>query len=1128
MKNSLPDLPDRQAALDTSRSHHVEAPAGSGKTLLLTMRFLKLLGEVRHPGEILALTFTDRAAGEMRDRIIRYLKKARDRTPPSDEFEAEILELAAKAMQRQQHFQPILTSSNGLNVMTFHGFCHYLVKRAPLEAGVAPDCEIIDEKELPVFIAEIVEQVMKEWAQEPKGRPERRALEERLLAHNNSWRGLAEELGAVIKSRDRFEDLICEIREPSASTVRDVLRRRLGDAVEAFLDRLSKAFQSSELGKNWAAFLEHLKSRSSEVGAQLPAALPGTGWSALPAWKQLAGVLLTKAGKPRKTFGPAGGFHSGFGQTGWAEMIRNIDEETSLMLHEIRFLPAEDEDPTDVEALKDFILLAALAVGAFHRACERRHVMDFIGLENAALRVLSEDVPTDLQLHIDCRIGHLLVDEFQDTSRNQWELIQRLCGGWEPGDGRTIFIVGDPKQSIYAFRKAEVRLFMEARDGLPLPGRGRLPLEPLRLTTNFRSRKGLIDWCNDLFGNTVMTHPNTDADEVPFSASVPAPGTVGESMIRLSLFTGEAEKSRTDEARWLAGQVKRVLADSEGRKSIAILLFTRNRLHRYLQAFKEENIPLQVKEGLLLAERPEVLHLLQIARAIARPHDDLAWASLIRAPWNWWGMDVLHGAARVETGGWRDRILSVAAGRPDMETLSRAIDQAMKRGGRDPLGRVVRDFWEILDGPKFTSALYGMASIANCRRFFDVLEDVEQGIPQETLLRLESILKTIYEPVDPTASRSPIHMMTVHGAKGLEFDIVFIPFLDWRPLSGGGQAPPPYLLERVPGTPGEYLVAMGTDRRTGEPTPLFRLLKKFQQERHIGEAKRLLYVAATRAREALYLSGVAGENNGGLKAPGGSILKWLMSHEKLEGTDPSPESILHRGAIRIEINPVVRTDIRSKSPIPPSIPEPFPFRPEKIPYVIESPSALPGETAVPAGEVQRQRSSESPALAARGTVTHGILNRIIGGGSMPSRVSVERTLIREGIAEASAVPLAADILGEVSDVLQDPFISRLLRREVPVLRSEWAVEDSSGERRIRSGVMDLVVFDGSSWWIVDFKTSRPPDEDIKSFVQSQAALYRPQLEAYRAMLGKYEGVREENIRAGIYLTAIGRWVEIEN
>ncbi|MCX5834091.1 MAG: UvrD-helicase domain-containing protein, partial [Deltaproteobacteria bacterium] len=979
MKSELPDSIRRQAALDTLQSHHVEAPAGSGKTLLLIMRFLKLLGEVHHPREIIALTFTDKAAGEMRDRVIRYLKMARDSMTPSSDLEARILELAAKALKKQERFRHSLTSASGLNVMTFHSFCYYLVKRAPLEAGLSPDCEILGEEDLPIFIDEIVQQVMKQLLEQPKDQPERKALESRLLAHNNVWRGLSEELKAVIASRDRFEDLIREIKEPSASTVLDALQRRLRVTVEASLANLSKAFHSSDLGNNWASFIDHLNSRSAKICEHLPLSLPGTGWESLPAWKHLAESLLTRAGTPRKSFGPASGFYSGFGKTPWGDLISRLEGEVRLMLHEVRSLPDRNDEPTDVEALKDFILLSALCIAAFNQACDKRHVMDFIGLENAALRILREDPPTDLHLHLDFRVRHLLVDEFQDTSRNQWELIKRLCSGWEPGDGRTIFIVGDPKQSIYAFRKAEVRLFMEARDGLPLPGQGRLPLTSLLLTTNFRSREGLIDWCNGLFGNTVMIHPNADADEVPFSASVPAPGTVREGTISLNLFTGDVEKSRANEAKWLAREVRRVLTETDGRKSLAILLFTRNRLHRYLQGFKEENILLQVKEGLLLAERPEVLHLLQIARVIARPHDDLAWASLTRSPWNWFGKNFLHTASLKDAVGWRDKILTAAEEYPEMTALRRAIDHALKRGGRDPLGMVVRDFWEMLDGPRLTAALYGMAGLANCRRFFQVLEDAEQGIPQETLNRLESRLKKFYEPVDPMAARSPVTMMTVHGAKGLEFDIVFIPFLDWRPLSSGGQAPPAYLLERIPGTSGEYLVAMGTDRRTGEPTPLFQLLKKFQQDRRMGEAKRLFYVAATRAREALFMSGIAGVKDDALRATGGSLLDWVMDHEKMTGIAPADINRQPRGGIRIAVDPEVTTDLPLRPGITFDLPEPLPFYAEKIPYALESPSALHGEKALPPEE-EEQRSLESPALAARGIVTHGILNRIIGGG----------------------------------------------------------------------------------------------------------------------------------------------------
>jgi len=1126
MRPELPDARQRQAALDTTRSHHVEAPAGSGKTLLLTLRFLKLLGEVRHPGEIIALTFTDKAAGEMRDRIIRYLKMARDSATPSGEFEAGILALAAGALKKQERFLPILTSSNGLNVMTFHSFCYYLVKRAPLEAGISPDCEVLGEQDLPVFLEEVVQRVMKNLIEGPNNRPERKALEGRLLAHNNTWVGLKEELKAVISSRDRFGDLIREIKEPSASTVRDTLQRRMRATVEALLENLSRGFHSSTLGRNWTPLIDHLKSRSAKACYRLPPSPPGTGWEALPAWRDLAETLLTKAGRPRKSLGPAGGFYGGFGKSPWGEMIANLDEDLCRALHEVRFLPGGNEEPTDVEALKDFILLSIHCIVAYDQACAQRHVMDFIGLEDAALRILREDEPTDLHLHLDCRVRHLLVDEFQDTSRNQWNLLQRLCSGWEPGDGRTLFIVGDPKQSIYAFRKAEVRLFMEAREGLRLPGRGHLPLQSLLLKTNFRSRRRLIEWCNDLFGNTVMVRPDADADEVPFSTSVPAPGAAKEATIFLNLFTGDTETAKAKEATWLAREARKLIAETDGRKSVAILLFTRNRLHRYLQAFKAESIPLQVKEGLLLAERPEVLHLMQIARLIARPHDDVAWASLIRSPWNWFGRDLLYRVSLEDPVGWRDKILAAAEREPQMNALRRAIEHALQRGGRDPLGQVVRDFWEMLDGPRVTAALYGMAGIANCRQLFQVLETVEQGVPQETLTRLETLLKSLYEPVDPVTARSPVTMMTVHGAKGLEFDIVFIPFLDWRPLSSGGQVPPAYLLERMPGASGRHLVAMGTDRRTGEPTPLFRMLKKFQQDRRMGEAKRLFYVAATRAREALFLSGIAGLKDRGLRAAGGSLLEWVMDHEKITGTELANIQSQAAKAADIAVDPDSKGDFppaRKTAFVPP---EPLPLHAEKIPYVIETPSTVHGDKTKLTGE-GIGRSRESPSLAARGIVTHRILNRVIGGGSRPSRVSVEKALAREGVAGESVTRLAKEILEEVSAVLQDPIVSRLLKREMPVLRSEWAVEDSAADRRIRSGILDLVAYDGAFWWIIDFKTSKPPDGNIEDFVNGQTTLYRPQIEAYRVMLQKVEGVRAENIRAGIYLTALKQWIEMK-
>ena len=1125
MTIDLPDGNERTAALDTTRSHHVEAPAGSGKTRLLTLRFLKLLGEVHSPGEIVGLTFTEKAAGEMRSRIIRCLQAARDGKTPRQEADEEMLSLARRALQKQEKHLRTLTSSSGLNLMTFHGFCYHIAKRAPLEAGIAPDCEILGEKDLPLLIAETVRRVMERTLSLPPGAAERRALENRLLARNNSRPSLSVELEEVIANRDRFEDLIREVKKSPAGARADAVRKRLREIVEPHLDRLGRSLRGTALGKHWQPLTAYLASKSADVAGRLPREIPPGSWAALPDWQAMAEALLTREGSPRKSMGPARGFPAGFTRTDWGARVTALDGGTCLLLHETRALPREDAEIPDLDSLLDFIIVAALCIDEFDRTCARGHVMDFIGLENAALRVLSEDNPTELHLFLDDRVRHLLVDEFQDTSRNQWVLIQRLCSGWQPGDGRTLFIVGDPKQSIYAFRKAEVRLFMESREGLPLPGQGTLPLVPLLLKTNFRSRGSLIGWCNGLFGTTVMTAPNPEADEVPFSRSEPAPGAGGEGRVSLFLFTGDRGGAAESEARWLAREVKRVAAESGGAKSIAVLLFTRNRLQRYLAAFREERVPLVVKEGLLLSQRPEILHLLQAARAAARPHDDVAWASLVRSPWNWSDGHTLRRLAEAGGQSWRDKVLTACGAWPEMETLRRAVEGMLTRTGRDPLGRVVRDFWEALDGPRKTAALFGMAGVANARRFFEILEEIEQGVPQETLLRLEAILDTLYEPADPSASRSPVSMMTVHGAKGLEFDVVFIPFMDWKPLSSGSKTPPAYLLERIPGPAGDYLVAMGTDRRTGEPSATYRLLRKFQRERSLGEAKRLLYVAMTRAREALVLSGVCGTKDGTLSGAKGSVLDWVMDHENLQGFTAAAASEGRRQELSLVIDPVLPGKEAEAAPAPHVPAEPLPFEPEKIPYAVESPSASPFEDkAVPDGG-GRERP-EGILHAARGTVTHRLLNTAVSGGPAPAASAVERALVREGVAPDAAGHLSAEILEEVAATLRDPFIAGLTDNKNPVVRSEWAVEDVAGPGRVRSGVMDLVAFDGGFWWIVDFKTSRPPAGGSNDFPRNQADFYRSQLEAYRSMLANVEGADPERIKAGIYLTATRTWIEV--
>ncbi|MDI6615434.1 MAG: 3'-5' exonuclease, partial [Syntrophaceae bacterium] len=517
-----------------------------------------------------------------------------------------------------------------------------------------------------------------------------------------------------------------------------------------------------------------------------------------------------------------------------------------------------------------------------------------------------------------------------------------------------------------------------------------------------------------------------------------------------------------------------------------------------------------------------VMHLIKIAELLANPHDDLAWASILRSPWVWFDTHLLYETALQEPESWMEKISFMARSRPEMEPVIRAMENASRRVGRDSLGTTVRAFWEDLDGPRKTAARYDMAGVANCIRFIDILEGARRGTPLETLRQVKAVIKTLYEPTDPAASRSHVEMMTIHRAKGLEFDIVFLPFTDWAPLSDIPAESPPYLLERVPGTEGEYLVAMGKDRRSADTRPVFNLLKTFQKKRRWGEAKRLFYVAATRAKEALYMSGVAKVKDDGTLAAGKqNILQWIMEYE---GIDEAEKDDVTAGTnIPIEINPVSPAPQPEERVSAFTLSGPYEIRPEEPSYIpAKSPSTFAEETLRAEGKLE---GDEAAFSRARGTVIHAILSAAVRGRILPTVAAVARALESEGIGRDRASTTSAGILEEARKTLADPFVARLMA--IPGAKNEWELEDCPAEGRVRSGIIDLAALDGDTWWICDFKTSRPEGgQPAEDFIAQERNLYRPQIEAYREMLAHLKGVPASRIRAGIYLTALLRWEEL--
>jgi len=252
-----------------------------------------------------------------------------------------------------------------------------------------------------------------------------------------------------------------------------------------------------------------------------------------------------------------------------------------------------------------------------------------------------------------------------------------------------------------------------------------------------------------------------------------------------------------------------------------------------------------------------------------------------------------------------------------------------------------------------------------------------------------------------------------------------------------------------------------------------------------------------------------------------NVLEWVMEHEGISGADI--DSVSAGTHIPIEINP-------TSPSLPPNqtideciLPEPCILHPEKPACTMaKSPSSMVDDAL----RAEEKLSDDEAAFnRTRGTIMHAIIRTGIRGTVLPTAKAVACALQAEGVGQDRADKPAAEILEEAGKTLADPFIIRLM--ESHETRSEWEIEDATNEGRVRSGIIDLAAFNEDTWWICDFKTSRPEDsEPIEAFVSHERKLYRPQLEAYREMLARLKDIPESQISVGIYLTAFLRWEEL--
>ena len=508
------DAAARERALDIGHSFLVQAPAGSGKTGLLIQRYLALLAHVDRPERIVAMTFTRKAATEMRERVLEALRDARDETAVDANRPHDVamrrLALAALAQDQRCDWQLIAQPSR-LRMLTIDALAASLSRQAPVTTGLGALPDFVDDASRLYTQA-----VRAALAAAGPNDPAWRCFLARVDNDADRAVGL---LASLLARRDQW------LRLPfgaGSADLRGQLEQALRVEIESALERTRALFPASlairlaESERHAAAYFA--QTVGMEAAANELTLLAGQGGvpdpnaDALSAWRAVTDFLMTKDEKEpafRKTINALNGFPAKGKEPGCIERVAAKQAMMELLdaardipglaeaLHATRTLPP----PTYGDAAWKFVdaTLALLPQIASHllTVFAAEGAADFSEATLRALTALgAADDPGELLLAVDYRLAHLLVDEFQDTSWTHRELIARLTSGWEPGDGRTLFAVGDPMQSIYRFREAEVGIFLDAQAKSCVAG---IPVACLDLARNFRSQEPIVDWVNAVF-----------------------------------------------------------------------------------------------------------------------------------------------------------------------------------------------------------------------------------------------------------------------------------------------------------------------------------------------------------------------------------------------------------------------------------------------------------------------------------------------------------------------------------------------------------------------------------------------------------------------------------------------------
>jgi ATP-dependent helicase/nuclease subunit A len=1118
------DVTERQRrASDPSASAWVAANAGSGKTYVLVQRILRLLLDGTDPSRILALTYTKAAAANMANRVFKELGEWIGLSDFDLSQKIEKLDgqnpNAIRLAQARRLFARAIETPGGIKIQTIHAFCERLLHLVPFEANVAARFEVLDDQKKAALIADTINQTLKKansgvdreltlalgLISDEAGESGFEKVLKEALAQRTNLRRIGSGNSSSEGMARKLRSMLTVFEHETASQIRQkIYNGRISDADCVLMTPILFEGLSTDISRGQAL--------RSSIGIQ-----------DFEIWFEIYGDVFFKSdGLPRDDKNlVTKQIHGPYPQI--REKLALERDRINSLLHQLRAVDAYERTWALMRVVDSIF-------SAYNQQKARAGFLDFDDLIERTLALLERADAQWVLYKLDKGIDHILIDEAQDTSPDQWEILKRIAGEFFDGHSarnfkRTVFAVGDPKQSIYSFQGADPAAFSRARDFFSKKINGLNSTESVnqfkfhdeKLTLSFRSTPDVLRAVDQIFSDPtrfkglesepVATSHETQRFRAPGLVEI-WPSLKNEKSTEPESWASPLDETdRRSSAMRLAHQVSRHIQSLIGPHStqriqdeenpgahsarkiragdIIILVRNRNSLFEaIIRALKDAGIPVAGADRLKLTEHIAIMDLMALGRAMLSSEDDLTLAALLRSPLMGMSEDALCNLANGRSGSLRDALFSRAADlglAGIVERLDRWQALSSRLGPFGFYANVLgpdrgRQVLVQRLGPEAGDAIDTFLSLAldhermqtpSLHRFLTVLSEADLSVKR-----------------DMDAARNEVRVMTVHGAKGLEAPIVYLPDTCGPAVQSGGQS----LLWSVEEGETGVKIPIWSPSKKRTDNEYLASLRTAAEERARDEHRRLLYVALTRPRDRLYISGFTGIN----EPPPDcwyTMIKEGLSGLLVTATDPDTPD----GALRLQSYNLPTGDPLSAGSPPVSIEKPdwleraAPSEPETMPPLRPS-SALSAANA----SDRPFDSAFARDARRRGNLVHSLL-QTLPEIARDKRAGFAQILLKirgNWLTEAQQGQLAEEVVALISA----PELAALFG---PESKAEIAISGSvmlgEGKKRDISAQIDRLAVTNDAVFIADYKTAaRAPErlEDIPETYIAQLALYR--------------------------------------